>query len=102
MLYLTDKSGPGLSVIEIAARDEALRRAHALLHAVGRTEEWSKDWTSASGQVLSLGEDVLRLLAAKHAALLPLASTCRSLRMLVLPKLVAKKEAAMLQVLTTC
>eukprot|EP00965_Chrysotila_dentata_P108849 3595807-Pleurochrysis_carterae.AAC.3 len=54
MLYLTDKSGPGLSVIEIAARDEALRRAHALLHAVGRTEEWSKDWTSASGQVLAL------------------------------------------------
>ena len=85
-----------------ARRQESCRRLSFWDGAAKRALLWGQRW-EANGWIIEMGEDLLRVaLSAEEASgggvLLRLASTCRCLRALLLPRLIEKKEKAMRQI----
>lgn len=80
----------------------AVRRAAAWDMAVHRAQEWSVRWSAPPylPHLIELGEDVLRLVFARHEKhiLSGLAASCKCLRGLLLPRLLENKRRAALEV----
>ena len=79
------------------ARPQAIKQAIVWDSASRRAEAWSRKWTwEYSPHVIELGEDLLALALreADEKSLLQLASSCRCLRGLLLPRLCEKKARA--------
>ena len=110
----SDANRPGVVYLGTSCRDEqlksfrssmrqssAVRRAAAWDMAIRRAQAWSLNWSITTGpHVLDLGEDVLRLVFARHEndILKGLATSCKCLRGLLLPRLIEKKRRAALEV----
>jgi len=72
-----------------------VRRARLWHLAAERAIAWSRRWVwHVSPHVIELGEDLCCVLATSSAATLQLASTCRCLRGLLLPRLIEQRAKA--------
>lgn len=69
-------------------------RTHSISHPFSPSHNISPYDSLATSQVIELGEDLLKLIGLDRATTLALASTCRCLRGLLLPRLTAFKDRA--------
>ncbi|KAL1522094.1 hypothetical protein AB1Y20_021737 [Prymnesium parvum] len=81
-------------VHELCRQSDAVRRLSFWHGAVSRATKWSRTWAEDGG-ILGLGEDICIFLSeCDEEVLVALSSTCHSLRMLALPRLLAQREQA--------
>ena len=87
----------------IRKQEHAIRVVRFWTSASQKALNWSQHWTwPCSPHVIELGEDIMAIIAyADDSSLLVLASTCRCLRGLILPRLLEKKTSAVRQLYLT-
>jgi len=97
MLMLTHHApaASGSYMRRLHQQELAVRRARLWHLAAERAIAWSRRWVwYISPHVIELGEDLCSILATRSAATLQLASTCRCLRGLLLPRLIEQRSKA--------
>lgn len=94
-------------VMQLLVRQESVRRASFWDCATQNALRWSQRWES-NGPIIEMGSDLLGVaMQADEASggtgdvLLRLASTCRCLRGLLLPRLLEKKDDAVRRLFLT-
>ena len=92
----TSQSSSHRQLERIYKQERAIRAAAFWDLASRRALQWSKRWEwHCSPSMIELGEDVVTVIAyADRKSVLYLASTCRCLRSLLLPRLLEKKKRA--------